>query len=133
MWNPVRDGNKCLRVKLESVQRKAVRYVFNDWRKTSSVSAMINNLGWPLLEEKRKILNLLMLHKIINQKVDIPLSFLPKRLRSSNTRFQPVIGRVNSFKNSFVPTTISWWNDLPANVVNERNYDHFKILINNTN
>ena len=77
VWNPVGDGNKGLGVKLESVQRKAARYVFNDWRKTSSVSAMINNLGWTLLEEKRKISNLLMLHKIINQKVDIPLSFLP--------------------------------------------------------
>ena len=76
---------------------------------------MINDLGWESLEFCRKKNSLLMLHKIVNEKIALPKDFLPKRARINN-KFQQVRGRVLAYSNSFVPTTIDWWNELPNEV-----------------
>ena len=47
VWNPV--ATKTLCDKLENVQRKAARFVFNDWSWESSPSRMIKKFDWPLL------------------------------------------------------------------------------------
>ena len=39
---------------LEVVQRRAAHFVKNDYRFTSSVTAMLQNLEWPTLEERRQ-------------------------------------------------------------------------------
>jgi hypothetical protein len=39
--------------KLEMVQRRAARYVQNNYHNTSSVTSMIDTLGWPTLAERR--------------------------------------------------------------------------------
>ena len=46
VWDPVGEGNHELRHKLEMVQRKAARFVYNDWRASSSPSEMIKGLKW---------------------------------------------------------------------------------------
>ena len=52
---------------------------------------------------------------------------LPKRSRNINTiQFQPIHGRVNAYKNSFVPATIEMWNNLPNELVIESTYSNFK-------
>jgi hypothetical protein len=43
---------KCLD-KLEMVQRRAARYVQNNYHNTSSVTSMIDTLGWPTSSERR--------------------------------------------------------------------------------
>ena len=45
VWDPVGEGNSVLQNKLEMVQRQAARFVYNDWRTTSSPSEMIKNLS----------------------------------------------------------------------------------------
>jgi hypothetical protein len=50
--------------KLEMVQRRAVRYVQNNYHNTSSVTSMIDTLGWPTLAERRLKTRLIMLFKI---------------------------------------------------------------------
>ena len=85
---------------------------------------MINDLGWESLESCRKRNNLLMLHKIVNDTIALPKDFLPKRARINN-RFQQVRGRVLAYSNSFVPTTIDWWNKLPNEVTLLENFAAF--------
>ena len=40
--------------KLEMVQRRAARFVNSRYRRTDSVTAMLDKLGWPILSKKRK-------------------------------------------------------------------------------
>jgi hypothetical protein len=47
--------------KLEMVQRRAARYVQNNYHNTSSVTSMIDTLGWPTLAERRLKTRLIML------------------------------------------------------------------------
>ena len=55
------------------VQHRAVRYIFNDYGTTSSVTAMLNKLSLPTLENRRKISSLVMFYKINTGLVRISL------------------------------------------------------------
>ena len=46
---------------LEAVQRKAARFVKTDYGFTLSVTAMLQDLGWPTLEKRRWSLKAIML------------------------------------------------------------------------
>ena len=48
------------------IQRKAVRFVFNDFARLSSVTTMLEHLGWDPLEKRLDQLTLMMFYKIIN-------------------------------------------------------------------
>jgi hypothetical protein len=50
IWDPYTHDNIN---KLEIVQRRAARYVQNNYHNTSSVTSMIDTLGWPTLAERR--------------------------------------------------------------------------------
>jgi len=49
-WDPYRakDINK-----LDMVQRRAARFVRRDYRQTTSVSSLLDQLGWPSLSDRR--------------------------------------------------------------------------------
>ena len=56
------------------IQQKAARFVFNDFARLSSVTTMLELLGWDSLEKRRDQLTLMMLFKIINNLMAIPHS-----------------------------------------------------------
>ena len=58
--------------RLERVQRRAARFVFNDYKLLSSVTSMVSQLGWKPLAERRREHCLSLLYKIINGLVAIP-------------------------------------------------------------
>ncbi|XP_072025079.1 uncharacterized protein [Amphiura filiformis] len=58
--------------KIESVQRRAARFVKNDYSRESSPSSMISTLGWDSLEQRRKVARVTMMHKIANGQAAIP-------------------------------------------------------------
>ena len=53
VWDPI--GNQKLRTQIESVQRKAVRWIFNKRQYDESPSAMITNLNLTTLQDRRKM------------------------------------------------------------------------------
>ena len=57
---------------LEKVQRRAARWVLNDFSRYSSVTDMLQQLSWPTLQVRRRICRLQTLFKIINN--ECPLS-----------------------------------------------------------
>ena len=65
---------------LEKVQRRAARWVLNDYGRFSSVSLMLDQLKWPTLQVRRKLSRLQILHKIHYQQLSlqIPHYYLPK-------------------------------------------------------
>jgi hypothetical protein len=52
-----------------TVQRRAARFVNNDFRRQSSVTEMLQKLKWDSLQEKRARSQLVMLYKIQHQLV----------------------------------------------------------------
>ena len=62
-WDP---HHNSLIQQLEKVQRHAARWIFNDYSRFSSVSAILAELSWPSLQTHHKISRLKILHKILN-------------------------------------------------------------------
>ena len=58
---------------LENVQRRAARFVINDYtsRTPGCVTSMLTSLEWQTLEQRRRISRLVMMYKIQHQLVDI--------------------------------------------------------------
>ena len=57
--------------KLERVQRKAARFVCNDYSMYSSVTNMLNRMHRTTLQVRRENLRLIMIYKIVNNLVEI--------------------------------------------------------------
>ena len=56
---------------IENVQRRAVRFVTNNYSRYTGVTEMLSNLSWPTLTRCRNEQKDIMLHTIINCQVDI--------------------------------------------------------------
>ena len=69
VWDPYTQVN--LR-RLDSVQRRAARYVCNRWHNTSSVSVMLNELSWESLARRGERARLCMIYKVVHGLVYIP-------------------------------------------------------------
>ena len=81
MWAPYAQNNINA---IEAVQRRAARFVFNNYSTYASVSNMIANLGWNSLHNRR---NEIMLFKIVHKLVDIdPHNILVLRPSNHDTR-----------------------------------------------
>ena len=69
VWDPHQKFNQ---VKLEMVQRRAARFVKSRYKRTDSVTAMLNKLGWPILSKRRKDARLILFYKVINNLAQVP-------------------------------------------------------------
>jgi hypothetical protein len=94
------------------VQRRAARFTLGDYRTTSSVTNMLQELNWTTLEERRKRAKVIMLYRIIHLTVLIPYQpYLIPRGDSSFNRghnhwFQIPFSRLQCHQQSFFPSTI---------------------------
>ena len=70
VWSPYTKDNIN---KIEKVQKRAARWVANDYSTYSSVMDMLSNLGWRSLENRRTDTRLAMFYKIVYGLVAIPL------------------------------------------------------------
>ena len=92
--------------RLERVQRRAARFVFNDHKLISSATSMVCQLGWKPLAERRREHCLSILYKIIKGLVAIPadthLHFNTRNTRISNKKSHKLsICTTDTFKHSF--------------------------------
>ena len=124
--------------KIEAVQRRSVRFILNDYSRTSSITSMMESLNLPLLESRRTCNRAIMMFKILNNLVDIsidPTVLVPNTLptRGHNQRFRQLPVRTNSFGKSFFPDSIKIWNQLPTPIVNCNDLETFKLQLYNFN
>ncbi len=101
--------------KLEQVQRRAARFICNDYRRDSSVTAMLERLDLPTLTQRRMEKRLQFMNKIVSGSIAIPadqyLQPGSRRTRSANAnKFQTVRANTEEYRNSFIPRTIVDWN-----------------------
>ena len=119
IWDP---SEKKHITKIEAVQRRAARFVLHRHKNTSSVGDMLQQLKWPLLEDRRKCARLTMMYKIQNNYVKVDASELKPLVQRSRRTHSKALTRIpcnsNQRLNSFLPRTrIREWNALPEDIV----------------
>ena len=116
VWDPFTEDN--IR-KLEAVQRRAARFVCNSYRQTASVSFMLSELSWPLLEQRRAEAKLGLFHRIVHKSVDIDAATLITRFtrptrKANQVQYTRHMTSKDCYKFSFIPRTIIQWNGIAA-------------------
>ena len=132
VWSPYTKKNKN---ELEKVQKRAARFVTGRYHNTSSVSSMIQHLGWESLEQRRLRARVIMLFKISHnivaidpQKYLVPLQRITRSAHSQ--QYQTFTPSTDYYKYSFFPHTVCLWNSLPSSFVTPgQSLDQFKTLI----
>ena len=95
-----------------------------------SVTALLDDLKWKTLEERRKDLRLILMYKIVNGLVALPTT--PLKPASGRTRanhqfkYQTIRTNCDTVKYSYFPRTIPEWNNLKSDIVNSPSVDAFK-------
>ena len=118
--------------KIEGIQRRAARFVMNDYSRRSSVTEMMRQLKWTPLAERRRTQRLTFFYKIIHDLVAVPADSLhiqrnQRNQRHAHSKSVKVIScTTDIYKNSFVPRTILDWNALPEETVNAKKVEEFK-------
>ena len=69
VWDPYLKNDSD---KLENMQRRAARFVCNDYQQTSSVTNMLQQLNWETLSDRRKHHRLAFMHKITHELTTVP-------------------------------------------------------------
>jgi hypothetical protein len=116
---------------IESVQRRAARFVMNEYSRESSPSEMISTLGWETLAQRRKVARVTMMYKISTGQAAIPeRTFLQPVTRHSRNHhskaYQRPTGTKDCWVYSFFPNTIKDWNQLPENIITAETTKQFK-------
>ena len=128
VWDPYHEADIKA---LEQVQRRAARYVYNDYtsRTPGCVTDMVNELGWESLQDRRQISRLCLLYKSHHGLVDIDKTAYLKpgdsRTRSHTGFYQEHI-KNEVYYNSFFPRTIRDWNRLPNSLTSSTTVDGFR-------
>ena len=130
VWDPY---EKKYITQLEAIQRRAARFVNNNYDYRASVTDMISNLNWESLESRRQKARLSMLYKIQNNLIAIappPFLHAPQRPRPGYPhQLQVVYVSTESYKNSFFIRTIRQWNSLPPSIGTLCSFGAFKTAL----
>ena len=126
-WAPFTDTETS---KIEMVQRRAARFVSNDYRRTSSVTEIISTLGWYTLQKRRDLARLSMMYPIVHHLVDIPvepyLTPSTSMTRGHDSRFFQIRTSNTTYQQSFFPRTVILWNQLPQTAVSQTMLEAFQ-------
>ena len=128
VWDPYTQKNID---KLEAIQRRAARFVLNRYHNTSSVSRLIEQLGWPSLAQRRRTTRLGTLYKIHHGLIQCPVIRAklvpppPRQRRTHNQQFCLINTRTQYRGGSFLPRTVRDWNNLPGDTVEATTVDAF--------
>ena len=118
--------------KLEMVQRRAARFVYNNYYTTDSVTNMLSSLHWPTLESRRKFLKLILMFKILKDHIHIPTNnFQPvsTHTRGYQHHYTHIQCNCDAYRFSYFPSSIRMWNNLPAEIALSSNLNDFIIKL----
>ena len=128
VWDPYHNNHIA---SIEKIQRRALRWIFNDYNFSHSVTTMLQSLNLPTLQHRRKRMCLTLLYKSINGLLALKFPNYFTAI-STNTRIHHHQSyyfthiRTDAYMNSFFPRTIREWNDLPQHVIDSNSLDLFQ-------
>ena len=129
LWDPSSKKDKN---KLEMIQRRALRFCYNDYRREEGViSELMRKSKWLPLENRRTISKLVFVFKILNGEYEINFDTFFK-LKTSNTRSnhnatisKPLVSN-DIVKNSLFYNVIDEWNNLDQNLIDSADSEAFR-------
>ena len=132
VWDPIYNSDIH---KLESIQRRAARWVLKDYDRYSSVTSMLQYLSWPDLQTRRKISRLQTFYKTLHNDIpiSIPANYLPMTRETRQYHLHHLIlptVSTSAYLKSFFSRTVQEWNSLPQFII-DLDYDSFSINISN--
>ena len=137
VWSPYTKKNID---QIEMVQRRAAWRVTNRYSSYDSVSAMLGNLGWRSLENRRYDSRLVMFYKIQYGLVAVPMPSYFERPKKTTRHslnnplsFRQVYASADYYRFSFFPMAVNLWNRLPVDIVFLRDLDSFKREVSKIN
>ena len=127
---------------LKKVQRKATRWVFSDYKYTTSVTRLLKDLNWKPLADQRQNQRLTLYHKIhtggvnLNVKENFGLNYVSRFTRAGSslnsegeyqivTLSRPGVNKTPILKSAII-WTIHVWNSLPGSVSSSASTVYFK-------
>ena len=128
VWSP---STKELKHRLEIFQRHATRFVKNDYKRTSSVTAMLKELNWETLDSRRTRFQLKYFHKILSNLAALnPFDYFERNsyspLRNSHSKkFALKFAQVDVVNSSFFYSIVPLWNSLPTNITEQASSEVF--------
>lgn len=132
VWDPNGEG---LKYEIEMVQRRAARFVLDDYDRNSSVNDMLSKIGWSTLENRRKSARLCFMFKMYHGYCKLDVSDIvlgPCYVGRSDHRkkIRRLQSRLLPYHNSFFPRTIREWNRLSDEMLKMENIQEFKRMLN---
>ena len=113
---------------LERVQRRAARWVMSDFQRTSSVTTMLNTLGWRNLAQRRADSRLVLMYKIIHGLVAIPQTQLVRPTESLEIPIHSLFAKYK-LPRMFI-STLSFLSQKSSGISCQAVLSHFLILSN---
>ena len=118
-WNPCTHSNIN---NLEQVQKAAARFVMCDYKRSTSSTHLISQLGWDSLHTRRLLDQCALFFKIHHHLASMPLppgiNLATYHGRHDHAlKYSVPKATVDVYKYSFYPRTIWIWNHLPSQVV----------------
>lgn len=108
---------------LERVQRKAIRFIYNEYNLTSSPSQLINRAGLLTLENRAKLARMKVIYQLMHNMLSIDSSRYLSKSETRQTRhkhphtLQNYRFSTKCFRFSFFPLATTEWNNLPSHIV----------------
>ncbi len=130
VWDPHTATNIY---KLERVQRRSARTVFNNWDRETSVTTLLEKLKWETLKLRRENAKMTMMYRIHSKSVDLNIpSYIHKSTtttRRQQNRYIVPFGRIDTFKCSYFPSSVRLWNTLSQHHIDVPTVDEFKAAL----
>ena len=126
VWSPFTQSSTD---KIEKIQHKAAKFVFNGYYRYCSVTNMLNCLKWESPEHRRTKSTIIKFYKIINNIVSADFSNYLHRsftnTRGHQMRFMIIPAKRNTYYHSFLPTAVQLRNSLSEETVKSPNLHSF--------
>ena len=93
---------------------------------------MLKELKWPTIQQRRTNTKMVMMYRIVHHLIAIPsqMYLTPAITRTTSDhdqKFQISFSRIQSHQNSYFPSAIRTWNNLPAVLVSVPTLESFKV------
>ena len=130
-WDPYTKQNIN---SIEAVQKRAARFAKNNYKSTTSVTQLKDELGWDPLEKRRQNIRLIQFYKSYNNLSPVTLEGLKRPVRTTRrsadgSNFIAIQARTDCYKYSFVPRTVVDWNSLSSSVRSKSSVDSFRAAL----
>jgi len=101
-----------------------------------SITAILHELNWPTLQDRRKNIRLMLFFKLVNNLLValhhyLPLPSFPVTRANHQLKFSHYQARTETYRNSFFPKTTIDWNHLPYPDLHEIDLETFRLYLFN--